>query len=160
MVVKSHLQSGRYPTLRGVLFTNKLSNKINVQLKHGKPLLYWHVQKIIITKSKLPRIMNGSQPRGWLTGLQGKGWETLIWMDFHCEKSLSGTLCMLGTSGAIYLVSKEATIWDVAQEKKPNKSLNFMKEKFSCLNVTSIVFAQLVLNCFSLEVLITPIKKI
>lgn len=36
MVVKSHLQSGRYPTLRGVLFTNKLSNKINVQLKHGK----------------------------------------------------------------------------------------------------------------------------
>lgn len=66
--------------------------------------------------------MNGSQPKGKLTGLQGKGWETQIRMDFHCENSLTGILYMLGTSGAIYLVGKEATIWDVAQEKSPTKS--------------------------------------
>lgn len=60
---------------------------------------------------------------------------------------------------AIYLVGKEATIWDVAQEKKPNKSLSFIKEKFRCLNVTSTAVTQHVLKCFSLEVLITPIKN-
>lgn len=32
---QSYLQSGRYPTLRGVLLTNKLSNKIKVKLKHS-----------------------------------------------------------------------------------------------------------------------------
>lgn len=41
-------------------------------------------------------------------------------MDFHCEKTLTGILYVLGTAGAIY--GKEATIWDVAKEKSPTKA--------------------------------------
>lgn len=45
---KGHLQSGRYPTLRGVLFTNKLSKKTNIKLKHTKEShpSWWQTSRI------------------------------------------------------------------------------------------------------------------